>query len=110
MLATLDCAGIGAALRPGRGPIARRGRTAPLLRLRCSATIAAIRARALEGAGVAILPMYFVETTSHEPGSCGYLRGRAWPRIAFRLSWRVGHVHAPELQALAVELAARPLR
>jgi LysR family transcriptional regulator, glycine cleavage system transcriptional activator len=73
-------------------------------------TIAAIRARALEGAGVAVLPMYFV---ANDLARGRLVRLFAKTRMAedrFRLSWRAGHVHARELQALAVELAARPLR
>jgi LysR family glycine cleavage system transcriptional activator len=73
-------------------------------------TIAAVRARALAGAGVAVLPEYFVARD--------LARGRLvplFPRIAlpsdrFRLVWRAGHPRADALRALGAALAAFPLR
>jgi LysR family transcriptional regulator, glycine cleavage system transcriptional activator len=73
-------------------------------------TIAAIRMRVLQGAGVAVLPRYFV---------AGDLRARRLVRLlpsvellrdAFRLVWRTGHPREGALRALAADLAKIPLR
>lgn len=72
-------------------------------------TIAAVLHRVLEGAGVAVLPRYFVEQQLGEgalkqlvdPGSLG--------SEAFRLVWREGHPHESELKELAAELRRLPL-
>ncbi len=73
-------------------------------------TIGAIRLRVVQGAGVAVLPRYFVEDD---------LRAKRLVRIAprtplqedaFRLLWRANHPREHELRALALELAAIPLR
>lgn len=73
-------------------------------------TIGAVRLRALEGAGVAILPRYFVQ----EDLSAGTLRG-ILPRARlhsdyFRLIWRDGHEQEEEIRRLAKELRRIPLR
>lgn len=73
-------------------------------------TIAAIRARALEGAGLAVLPLYFV----HKDLSAGRLTALL-PRTKlasdwFRLVWRAGHPHEARFRELAADLAALPLR
>ena len=78
--------------------------------IRSLGTIAAIRARVLEGAGVAVLPRYFVEKDL----AAGRLT-RILPRLrllrdAFRLVWRAQHPLERELQALALELRRLPLR
>ena len=73
-------------------------------------SIAAVRYRLLEDAGVAVLPRYFVERD--------LARGRLRPLLpalqlqtdAFRLVWRAGHPREAELHALAGELRAFPLR
>lgn len=73
-------------------------------------TIAAIRARVLEGAGVAVLPLYFVRRDLAE-GRLTRLLPRS--RLAsdwFRLVFRAGHPHEPRLRELAADLAALPLR
>jgi DNA-binding transcriptional LysR family regulator len=67
-------------------------------------TIGAVRFRALDGAGVAVLPRYFVERDLAN----GALR-EPLPKLAlqhdhFRLIWRVGHQHESELRQLAKEL------
>ncbi len=73
--------------------------------------IAAIRRRLLDGDGrVAVLPTYFIRDDLRS----GRL-ARLMPRIrlrtdSFRLVWRAGHPRAAELQALATELRAMPLR
>ena len=72
-------------------------------------TIGAIRLRVRAGAGVAVLPRYFID---------GELRRRRLTRVlprvplqrdAFRLVWRAGHPREPDLRVLAHELARRPL-
>jgi LysR family glycine cleavage system transcriptional activator len=72
-------------------------------------TIAAVKARVLDGAGVAVLPRYFITFE---------LRGRQlrepMPRAKlladhFRLIWRAGHPREDELRALAGELRRLPL-
>jgi LysR family glycine cleavage system transcriptional activator len=73
-------------------------------------TIAAVRARVLAGAGVAVLPAYFVEVDLAR----GRL-ARLFPRIPlptdhFRLVWRAGHPRVDALRALGEDLAALPLR
>lgn len=72
--------------------------------------IAAVRHRVLEGAGVAVLPRYYVKAD--------LARGRLrvlLPRVRlasdyFRLVWRASNPREPEIAALAEELRARPLR
>ena len=72
-------------------------------------TIAAIRYRALEGAGVCVLPRYFVQPDL-DGGALVDLLPNALPRTDFfRLIWRSGHSAVDELQSLAVELRERPL-
>lgn len=71
--------------------------------------IGAIRHRALEGAGVAVLPEYFVR----EDLRAGRLT-RLLPEVelradAFRLVWRTGHPLEDRLLALAHALRAHPL-
>jgi LysR family glycine cleavage system transcriptional activator len=73
-------------------------------------TIAAIRALACEGAGVAVLPRYFVDDD--------LAHGRLVPLVSqvrmasdlFRLLWRAGHPRDTELRALAADLRQLPLR
>ena len=73
-------------------------------------SIGAIRLRVLEGAGVAVLPEYFVR----EDLAAGRL-ARLLPEVAlredaFRLVWRADHPLEDRLIALADELRAIPLR
>ena len=73
-------------------------------------TIAAVRARALEGAGLAVLPTYFVQPDL----DAGHLVAVA-PDIpvladAFRLVWRSGTGLDERMAQLADELRDRPLR
>ena len=73
-------------------------------------TIAAVRLRVLAGAGVAVLPRYFVQTDL-EQGRMKLLM--SWLQLredAFRLIWRAGHLHDAELRQLAKELRAFELR
>lgn len=73
-------------------------------------TIAAIRYRALEGAGVAVLPRYFVEGDLADGSLVELLPGGPLRGDYFRLIWREGHTAADELRSLAAELRDRPLR
>jgi DNA-binding transcriptional LysR family regulator len=72
--------------------------------------IGAIRYRVREGAGVAVLPEYFVRDDLRD----GTLR-RLMPEVtlqtdAFRLVWRSRHPQEEHILALAEDLRARPLR
>jgi DNA-binding transcriptional LysR family regulator len=72
--------------------------------------IGAVRARALEGVGVAVLPRYFVDKELRE-GKLSLLMPRT--KLAtdwFRLVWRTGHSYEARLRELAADLAALPLR
>ncbi len=73
-------------------------------------TIAAIRARVLAGAGVAVLPTYFIgpdlEAGRLVSPSLGQPARSDW----FRLVWRSEHPHPERLQALGDALRALPLR
>lgn len=73
-------------------------------------TIAAIRLRVLEGAGVAVLPRYFVETDLAD-GALVELHSKTPPLgDFFRLVWRRDHPLGDELRLLAGALRGRPLR
>ena len=82
----------------------------PFAHVELMGTIAAIRARALGGHGVAVLPTYYVA----EELAAGRL-SRLLPEAplredAFRLIWREGSPRDPRLRELAEELRALPLR
>lgn len=73
-------------------------------------TIAAIRARVLEGAGLAVLPRYFVQKDL-DAGRLTRLLPRS--KLAadwFRLVFRAGHPHEARFRELGADLAALPLR
>jgi DNA-binding transcriptional LysR family regulator len=73
-------------------------------------TIAAVRFRALEGAGVAVLPYYFVAQDIAE-GRLVRLLPQVEPnRDFFRLVWPSDHPLEPQFQTLAEELRSEPLR
>ncbi len=73
-------------------------------------TIDAVRRRVLDGAGVAVLPRYFVEDDLAR-GSLAVLVPTVTPRMdAFRLVWRTADARDDEFQVLAEELRRRPLR
>ncbi|MEZ4264940.1 MAG: LysR family transcriptional regulator [Myxococcota bacterium] len=72
-------------------------------------TIGAVRHRALESAGVAVLPRYFVAPDLDSGRLCHLLPDFEPVIDAFRLVWRRGHALDSELRALATELSARPL-
>ena len=73
-------------------------------------TIAAIRYRALEGAGVAVLPRYFVEDALQTQQLISLFEESEPRRDMFRLIWREAHPLDESIEALASELAATPLR
>lgn len=73
-------------------------------------SIGAIRHRVLEGAGVAVLPAYFV-APDLVAGRLVQLLPDVTPRSdAFRLVWRRDHPRREALAGLAAELRAFPLR
>jgi LysR family glycine cleavage system transcriptional activator len=72
-------------------------------------TIAAVKYRVLEGAGVAVLPRYYAS-----PELRSRLLREPFPRARliddhFRLIWRQGHPREQELRQLAEDLRKRPL-
>lgn len=79
-------------------------------RLSYLGTIAAIRMRVLEGAGVAVLPRYFVAGDLARRRLAVLQPEVALDTDSFRLLWREGHAREPELRELAQELRALPLR
>jgi LysR family transcriptional regulator, glycine cleavage system transcriptional activator len=71
--------------------------------------IAAVRQRALEGAGVAVLPTYFI-TGDLAAGTLRPLMPHArLQHDHFRLLWRAGHQRETEIRQLADELRHMPL-
>jgi DNA-binding transcriptional LysR family regulator len=73
-------------------------------------TIGAVRFRALEGAGIAILPRYFVQRDLAGGSLRALLPGAQLHSDHFRLIWRAGHEHQEEIRRLARELRRIPLR
>jgi LysR family glycine cleavage system transcriptional activator len=71
--------------------------------------IGPIRHRVLEGAGVAVLPEYFVRQDLETGRLVRLLPEIELLHDAFRLVWRRGHPLEDELLALAHELRERPL-
>ncbi len=73
-------------------------------------TIGAIRMRVLQGAGVAVLPRYFVAPDLRARRLVRLMPSVELQRDAFRLVWRTGHARETSLRELAAELARMPLR
>jgi len=73
-------------------------------------TIAAIRLRVLSGAGVCVLPTYFVREDLAAGRLVQILPEYALREDAFRLIWRTGDSLQEELRALGAALTALPLR
>jgi DNA-binding transcriptional LysR family regulator len=73
-------------------------------------TIGAVRARALEGAGVAVLPHYFVEDDLKKKRLVRLMPAVKMPVDWFRLIWRASHLRQDAFHDLAGELASHPLR
>lgn len=73
-------------------------------------TIAAIRQRVLDGAGVAVLPRYFVGDDIEAGRLVEPLPEITLRTDAFRLVWQSGHLREEELLVLAESLRQFPLR
>lgn len=71
--------------------------------------IGAIRARVVEGTGVAVLPEYFVREDLASGRLTRLLPEQSLRTDSFRLVWRANHPRHDALQALASELVAFPL-
>lgn len=72
--------------------------------------IAAVRARVLEGAGIAVLPLYFVRQDLASRRLVRLMSKTKLPSDWFRLVWRTGHAREAELREVASELSELPLR
>jgi DNA-binding transcriptional LysR family regulator len=72
--------------------------------------IAAVRARVLEGAGIAVLPHYFVRQDLERKRLLQLMHKTKLPSDWFRLVWRTGHAREAELRQIASELCELPLR
>jgi LysR family glycine cleavage system transcriptional activator len=72
-------------------------------------TIGAIRLRALQGAGVAVLPRYFVDADLRARRLVRLMPKLPLQRDAFRLVWRAGHPRSESLRELAADLRKLPL-
>jgi LysR family glycine cleavage system transcriptional activator len=72
--------------------------------------IGAIRARAVEGAGVAVLPRYFVARDLEAKRLRRLFPGTKLPSDWFRLIFRAGQPRERELRELAADLSKIPLR
>lgn len=73
-------------------------------------TIAAVRARILAGAGVGVLPRYFVTADLKNKRLVEPMPNVAMHEDAFRLVWREGNPKEPLLEGFAAELRALPLQ
>jgi LysR family glycine cleavage system transcriptional activator len=73
-------------------------------------TIGPVRARVLEGAGVAVLPHYFVKEDLARKRLVRLMPRVQMPPDWFRLVWRKDHPRNTELHALAEELSSFPLK
>lgn len=72
--------------------------------------IGAMRAAILDGAGVGVLPRYFVQDDLAAGRLVALLPELGLPSDRFRLVWRLGHPRAADIKGLAEELRALPLR
>jgi DNA-binding transcriptional LysR family regulator len=72
--------------------------------------IGAIRARVLEGAGVAVLPRYFVASDLEKKRLRQLFPATKLPSDWFRLIFRAGQPREREIRELASDLAKLPLR
>ncbi len=73
-------------------------------------TIGAIKLRALAGAGITVLPLYFVKPELRRKTLVRLLPAREIAHDYFRLIWRRNHPQQHAIQALARELRALPLQ
>jgi len=72
--------------------------------------IAAVRSRVLDGAGIAVLPHYFVREDLARKRLVRLMSKTRLPSDWFRLVWRSGHNREAELRQIASELCELPLR
>jgi len=72
--------------------------------------IAAVRSRVLEGAGIAVLPHYFVRQDLERRHLVRLMSKTKLPSDWFRLVWRSGHARELQLRQIAAELCELPLR
>ena len=72
--------------------------------------IAAVRARVLEGAGIAVLPRFFIRRDLASGRLKRLMPATKLPRDWLRMVWRQGQVEEARLRELASELSERPLR
>jgi DNA-binding transcriptional LysR family regulator len=72
--------------------------------------IAAVRSRVLEGAGVAVLPLFFVRRDLASGRLTRLMPQTKLPRDWLRMVWRRGQVQETRIRELAAELSERPLR
>ena len=73
-------------------------------------TIAPVRKRVLQGAGVAVLPHYFVKDDLQQGRLKPIMQRVQMPVDWFRLIWKVGHPREQQLRTLAATLGQWPLR
>lgn len=73
-------------------------------------TIAAVLYRVLEGAGLAVLPRYFVADELASGRLMEIQPEEPLREESFRLVWRAGHALEAEIKQLAAELRSLPLR
>jgi LysR family glycine cleavage system transcriptional activator len=73
-------------------------------------TIGPVRLRVLEGAGVAVLPQYFVERDLERGALVRIMPRVTMPVDWFRLVWHKDHPRQDALHALAGELSELPLK
>ncbi len=73
-------------------------------------TISAVRQRALEGAGVAVLPKYFIREALRDGSLKPLLRTTQTLSDYFRLLWHKDHPRQPALEQLGNALQQLPIR
>ncbi len=88
----------------------RTGQPWRFRRMEYLGTTSAIRLRTLEGAGIAVLPRYFVAEDLQRGDLLELNHSGRMYTDAFRLIWRANHPHRADLTELASELRKIPLR
>jgi len=78
-------------------------------RVKYLGSIGPVRAQVLDGAGVAVLPLYFVRDALRRGRLVRLMPRVTLPSDCFRLIWRTGHPRSRELHELAGTLSRRPL-
>jgi DNA-binding transcriptional LysR family regulator len=82
----------------------------PFARIEHLGTLAAVRLRVLQGAGLAVLPRYFVAKDLLRGSLVRLMPKVRLPEDGFRLLWPKGHRKQTALESLAHTLAKRPLK